>query len=86
MLFYFLDVCHASSQKPVVLQTILPCLLQVLTLLAGNGVQEKSVCLNKILAIIRRLRATPGGSTLLSVLCVFKQTAAWYYGLEWLER
>jgi len=25
-LFYFLDVCHASSQKPVVLQTILPCL------------------------------------------------------------
>ena len=25
MLFYFLDVYHASSQKPVVLQTILPC-------------------------------------------------------------
>ena len=24
--FYFFDVCHVSSQKPVVLQTILPCL------------------------------------------------------------
>ena len=25
VLFYFLDVCYVSPQKPVVLQTILPC-------------------------------------------------------------
>ena len=26
--FLFFDVCHVSSQKPVVLQTILPCLFE----------------------------------------------------------